>query len=87
MKSRNGKLPFNKTSFYRIARKRLAVKLPMAASIIAEGLSRIQILQSQDINPHIKMAKAAMIASEAINTFKNAAEAMNTLKNAAKVIG
>ncbi len=76
MKNRNSKLPFNKTSFYRIARKRFAVKLPMAASIIAEGLSRIQMLRSQNINPHIKMAKAAMIATEAINTFGNAAKVM-----------
>ncbi len=76
MKNRNSKLPFNKTSFYRIARKRLAIKLPMAASIIAEGLSRIQALQSQDINPHIKICKALIIASEAINTFGNAAKVM-----------
>ncbi len=76
MKNRNSKLPFNQTSFYRIARKRFIVKLPMAASIITEGLSRIQTLQSQNINPHIKMAKTAMIAIETINTFRNAAKVM-----------
>ncbi len=76
MKNRNSKLPFNRTSFYRIARKRYIVKLPMAASIIVEGLSRIQTLQSQNINPHIKMAKAVMVATEAINTFGNVAKVM-----------
>ncbi len=76
MKNRNGKLPFNKTSFYRITRKRFAIKLPMAASIIAESLSRIQTLQSQSNNPYMGLVVATMIATEAINTFGNAAKVM-----------
>ncbi len=76
MKNRNSKLPFNKTSFYRIARKRFIIQRAVVAPIITEGLSRIQMLQSQSNNPYMGLVVATMIATEAINTFGNAAKVM-----------
>ncbi len=77
MRNRNGKLPFNKTSFYRIARKRYIAKLLMTTSMIEKGLLRIKMLQSQ--NTDNKVVKVIAIANEAISTSRNIEKAMGNV--------
>ena len=51
MKNRYGKLAFRHTSYFRIAARRFALRMPLAVSALAQSAARISAIRSSDASP------------------------------------